>query len=63
MASIKIKQHDIKDCSAACLASIVNRCKVKLPVTFYTLIRKFNPIAAFTFLTKKKNTIMCLEGY
>lgn len=32
MASIKIKQHDIKDCGAACLASIGNFYKVNLPI-------------------------------
>lgn len=32
MASIKIKQHDIKDCGAACLASIGNYYKVNLPI-------------------------------
>ncbi len=32
MASIKIKQHDIKDCGAACLASIGNHYKVNLPI-------------------------------
>ncbi|TCN61036.1 peptidase domain-containing ABC transporter [Flavobacterium circumlabens] len=32
MASIKIKQHDIKDCGAACLASIGNHFKVNLPL-------------------------------
>lgn len=32
MASIKIKQHDIKDCGAACLASIGNHFKVNLPI-------------------------------
>ena len=42
MASIKIKQHDIKDCSAACLASIFNHCRVNIPVTFYTVKPKFN---------------------
>ncbi|WP_264524785.1 peptidase domain-containing ABC transporter [Flavobacterium sp. N502536] len=31
MASIKIKQHDVKDCGAACLASIGNHFKVNLP--------------------------------
>ena len=30
--SIKIKQHDIKDCGAACLASIGNHHKVNLPI-------------------------------
>ena len=58
MASIKIKQQDIKDCSAACLVSIFNHCKVNLPATFYTVKPKFNPIVAFTFLTEKKNTII-----
>lgn len=32
MASIKVKQHDIKDCGAACLASIGNHYGVKLPI-------------------------------
>lgn len=32
MASIQIKQHDIKDCGAACLASIGNHYKVNLPI-------------------------------
>lgn len=32
MASIKIKQHDIKDCGATCLASIGNHFKVNLPL-------------------------------
>ena len=32
MTSIKIKQHDIKDCGAACLASIGNYHKVNLPI-------------------------------
>lgn len=32
MASIKIKQHDIKDCGATCLASIGNHYKVNLPI-------------------------------
>ncbi|PBJ11464.1 peptidase domain-containing ABC transporter [Flavobacterium sp. ACN6] len=32
MASIKIKQHDIKDCGVACLASIGNHFKVNLPI-------------------------------
>ncbi len=32
MASIKIKQHDIKDCGAACLASIGNHYGVNLPI-------------------------------
>ncbi len=32
MASIKIKQHDIKDCGAACLVSIGNHFKVNLPI-------------------------------
>ncbi|WP_310554784.1 peptidase domain-containing ABC transporter [Flavobacterium sp.] len=32
MASTKIKQHDIKDCGAACLASIGNHYKVNLPI-------------------------------
>ncbi len=31
MASIKIKQHDIQDCGAACLASIGNHYKINLP--------------------------------
>jgi ATP-binding cassette, subfamily C, bacteriocin exporter len=32
MANIKIKQHDIKDCGAACLASIGNHYEVNLPI-------------------------------
>ncbi len=32
MANIKIKQHDIQDCGAACLASIGNHYKVNLPI-------------------------------
>lgn len=32
MSSIKIKQHDIKDCGATCLASIGNHFKVNLPI-------------------------------
>jgi ATP-binding cassette subfamily B protein len=32
MASIKIKQHDIQDCGAACLASIGNHYKINLPI-------------------------------
>lgn len=32
MASIKIKQHDIQDCGAACLASIGNHYNVNLPI-------------------------------
>lgn len=32
MASIKIKQHDIKDCGATCLASIGNHYKVNIPI-------------------------------
>ena len=32
MAKITIKQHDIKDCGAACLASIGNHFKVNLPI-------------------------------
>lgn len=32
MASILIKQHDIKDCGAACLSSIGNHFKVNLPI-------------------------------
>jgi ABC-type bacteriocin transporter len=32
MASIKIKQHDIKDCGAACLVSIGNHFQVNLPI-------------------------------
>lgn len=32
MATIKVKQHDIKDCGAACLASIGNHFKVNLPI-------------------------------
>lgn len=32
MKSIKIKQHDIKDCGAACLASVGNYYKIHLPI-------------------------------
>ena len=32
MVSIKVKQHDIKDCGAACLASIGNHYKIHLPI-------------------------------
>jgi ATP-binding cassette, subfamily C, bacteriocin exporter len=32
MATIKIKQHDIQDCGAACLASIGNHFDVNLPI-------------------------------
>ena len=32
MAKIKIKQHDIKDCGAACLASIGAHYKFNLPI-------------------------------
>ena len=32
MASIKIKQHDIKDCGAACLASIGNHYGINIPI-------------------------------
>ena len=32
MANIKIKQHDITDCGAACLASISAHYKLKLPI-------------------------------
>lgn len=32
MVTIKIKQHDIKDCGAACLASIGNYYKVNIPI-------------------------------
>ncbi|WP_346881744.1 peptidase domain-containing ABC transporter [uncultured Algibacter sp.] len=32
MHSIKIKQHDIKDCGAACLASIGNHYGINLPI-------------------------------
>lgn len=32
MPSINVKQHDIKDCGAACLASIGNHYKVNLPI-------------------------------
>jgi ATP-binding cassette subfamily B protein len=32
MASIKIKQYDIKDCGNACLVSIGNHYKVNLPI-------------------------------
>ncbi len=30
--SIKIKQHDFKDCGAACLASVAAHYKLKLPI-------------------------------
>lgn len=33
MATIKIKQHDYKDCGAACLASVGNHYKVNVPLT------------------------------
>lgn len=36
--SIKIKQHDIKDCGAACLASIGAHYKVQLPIAKTSLI-------------------------
>jgi ATP-binding cassette subfamily B protein len=32
MKSIKIKQHDVKDCGAACLASIGNYYRIHLPI-------------------------------
>ena len=32
MGSIKVKQHDIKDCGAACLASIGNHYGIQLPI-------------------------------
>ncbi|MEN9363570.1 MAG: hypothetical protein RI903_878, partial [Bacteroidota bacterium] len=32
MKAIKIKQHDIKDCGAACLASIGNHYGVHMPI-------------------------------
>ena len=32
MASIKIKQHDITDCGAACLASIAANYHLELPI-------------------------------
>ncbi|MFY9158323.1 peptidase domain-containing ABC transporter [Aquirufa ecclesiirivi] len=32
MSKIKVKQHDIKDCGAACLASIGNHYGVKVPI-------------------------------
>lgn len=32
MASIRVKQHDIKDCGAACLASIGNQYRVQIPI-------------------------------
>ena len=32
MSKIKVKQHDIKDCGAACLASIGNHYKVIIPI-------------------------------
>jgi len=39
MKSKKIKQHDIKDCGAACLASIGNHYKVHIPIA---QIRQFS---------------------
>lgn len=38
MASVKIKQHDIKDCGAACLASIGNHYQVNLPIAKIRLL-------------------------
>lgn len=32
MASIRVKQHDIKDCGAACLASVGNHYHVQIPI-------------------------------
>ena len=32
MKNIKIKQHDIKDCGAACMASIGNFYNINLPI-------------------------------
>ena len=32
MASIRVKQHDIKDCGAACLASVGNHYRVQIPI-------------------------------
>lgn len=32
MAKLNIKQHDIKDCGAACLASIGSHYKVNIPI-------------------------------
>ena len=32
MTSIKVKQHDIKDCGAACMASIGNHYHLHLPI-------------------------------
>ena len=32
MASFRVKQHDIKDCGAACLASIGNHYRVQIPI-------------------------------
>lgn len=31
-SGVRVKQHDIKDCGAACLASIGNHFKVNLPI-------------------------------
>jgi ABC-type bacteriocin/lantibiotic exporter with double-glycine peptidase domain len=48
MANLNIKQHDIKDCGAACLASIGNHFKVNLPIA---RIRQFvNTIITRTIL-------------
>ncbi|ANH59514.1 peptidase domain-containing ABC transporter [Dokdonia donghaensis] len=33
MATLKVKQHDFKDCGAACLASIGNHYGIKLPIS------------------------------
>lgn len=33
MSSIKIKQHDITDCGAACLASIASHYKLNIPIS------------------------------
>lgn len=33
MARLKVKQHDFKDCGAACLASIGNHYGIKLPIS------------------------------
>lgn len=33
MASVKVKQHDLKDCGAACLVSIGNHYGIKLPIS------------------------------
>lgn len=51
MASIKVKQHDIQDFGAACLASIGNHYEVNLPIA---RIRQY----ANTILVMKNGTIV-----